>query len=62
MSRKILVKLIAASFALAGIDAAMACSTTAWANTGSGGGETGNPEPSGSDWPDEGRGVTGSQR
>lgn len=43
MSRKILVKLIAASFALAGIDAAMACSTTAWANTGSGGGETGNP-------------------
>lgn len=43
MSRKILAKLIAASFALAGIDAAMACSTTAWANTGSGGGEQGNP-------------------
>lgn len=43
MTRKTLVKLIAASFALAGFDAAMACSTTAWANTGSGGGEVGNP-------------------
>ena len=43
MSRKILVKLIAASFALVGIDAAMACSTAAWTNTGTGGGEVGNP-------------------
>ena len=43
MSRKILVKLIAASFALVGMDAAMACSTAAWTNTGAGGGEVGNP-------------------
>lgn len=41
MSRKILVKLIAASFALVGVDAAMACSTAAW--TATGGGEVGNP-------------------
>jgi hypothetical protein len=41
VTRKTLVKLIAASFALAGIDAAMACSTVAWTNTG--GGEVGNP-------------------
>lgn len=43
MSRKILVKLIAASFALIGMESAMACSTAAWANTGTGGGEVGNP-------------------
>jgi hypothetical protein len=43
VSRKILVKLIAASFALVGMDAAMACSTAAWTNTGAGGGEVGNP-------------------
>jgi hypothetical protein len=43
VSRKILVKLIAASFALAGVDAAMACSTAAWTQTGANGGEVGAP-------------------
>lgn len=43
MSRKILVKLIAASFALIGMESAMACSIAAWTNTGAGGGATGTP-------------------
>ena len=43
MSRKILVKLIAASFALVGMESAMACSIAAWTNTGAGGGATGTP-------------------
>jgi hypothetical protein len=43
VSRKILVKLIAASFALVGMESAMACSIAAWTNTGAGGGATGTP-------------------
>ncbi len=41
MSRKILFKLIAASFALVGADAALACSSAAWTATGAGAGPIG---------------------